>query len=79
VSTIRWNIAVSPEMDREVRMFIAAQGGGSKGDLSRFVEAAVTSYLFDRSVSEANAAAAGLSDAELANLIDEAVSWAREH
>jgi hypothetical protein len=60
-------------------MVIAAQGGESKGDLSRFVEAAVTAYLFDRAVSEANAAAAGLSDAELANLIDEAVSWVREH
>ena len=35
MSTVRWNIAVSPDMDHAVRMFITAQGGGRKGDLSR--------------------------------------------
>ena len=38
MSTVRWNIAVSPEVDQSVRMFLAAQGGGRKGDLSRFIE-----------------------------------------
>lgn len=32
MTTVRWNIAASPEADQSVRMFIAAQGGGRKGD-----------------------------------------------
>ena len=79
MSTVRWNIAVSPEVDQSVRMFIAAQGGGRKGDLSRFIEEAVRAYLFERAVEQAKAAAAGMSEAELNDLIDEAVQWAREH
>ncbi|MBS0576718.1 MAG: ribbon-helix-helix domain-containing protein [Proteobacteria bacterium] len=79
MSTIRWNIAVSPEMDQSVRMFIAAQGGGRKGDLSRFIEEAVRAYLFEQAAAQAKAAAAGLSGAEVEALVDEAVQWAREH
>ena len=41
MESVRWNIAVSPDTDQSVRMFIAAQGGGRKGDLSRFIEEAV--------------------------------------
>ncbi len=41
MNTVRWNIAVSPDVDQSVRMFIAAHGGGRKGDLSRFIEEAV--------------------------------------
>ncbi|MCW5235977.1 ribbon-helix-helix domain-containing protein [Verminephrobacter eiseniae] len=79
MNTVRWNIAVSPDVDQSVRMFIAAQGGGRKGDLSHFIEAAVRAYLFDRAVEQAKTAAAGRGEAELNDLIDEAVQWAREH
>ncbi|PKY09945.1 methionine repressor-like protein [Acidithiobacillus marinus] len=79
MNTVRWNIAVSPEVDQSVRMFIAAQGGGRKGDLSRFIEEAVRVYLFEQAVEQAKAATAGMSEAELNDLIDEAVQWAREH
>ena len=48
MNTVRWNIAVSPYTDQSVRMFIAAQGGGRKGDLSRFIEEAVSSYILER-------------------------------
>ncbi|MBF0426541.1 MAG: ribbon-helix-helix domain-containing protein [Magnetococcales bacterium] len=78
MNTIRWNIAVSPDVDRSVRMFIAAQGGGRKGELSRFVEEAVRAYLLERAVSQAKAAAAGLDEARLNGLIEEAVQWARD-
>ncbi|MDA8093966.1 MAG: ribbon-helix-helix domain-containing protein [Betaproteobacteria bacterium] len=78
MSNVRWNIAVSPEMDQSVRMFIAAQGGGRKGDLSRFIEEAVRAYLLERAVDQAKAAAANMSETELTDLIDEAVQWARE-
>ena len=79
MNTVRWNIAVSPEVDQSVRMFIAAQGGGRKGDLSRFIEEAVRAYLLEQAVDQAKRAAAGMSATELTDLIDEAVQWAHEH
>jgi hypothetical protein len=78
METVRWNVAVSPEVDQSVRMFIAAQGGGRKGDLSRFIEDAVRAYLFGRAVEQAKAATANMAESELNDLIDEAVQWARE-
>lgn len=79
MDSVRWNIAVSPDTDQSVRMFLAAQGGGRKGDLSRFIEEAVRSYILERAVEQAKAAASGMSEAEVTDLIDEAVQWAREH
>jgi hypothetical protein len=78
MNTVRWNVAVSQDVDQAVRMFIAAQGGGRKGDLSRFIEEAVRAYLLERAVDQAKAAAASMSETELTDLIDEAVQWARE-
>lgn len=78
-TSIRWNIAVSPDTDQAVRMFLAAQGGGRKGDLSRFIEEAVRSFILERAVEQAKAAASDMSETELTDLIDEAVQWAREH
>lgn len=48
MTAVRWNMAVSPEMDQSVRMFIAAQGGGRKGNLSHFIEEAVRAYLLEQ-------------------------------
>lgn len=79
MASVRWNIAVSPATDRSVRMFIAAQGGARKGDLSRFIEEAVRSYLLQKSVEQAKSATNGMGDSELNTLIDEAVQWARKH
>ncbi|MFV0680718.1 ribbon-helix-helix domain-containing protein [Ottowia sp.] len=79
MSVVRWNLAVSSEMDQSVRMFIAAQGGGRKGDLSRFIEEAVRAYLLESAASQAKAAAADMDETALNDLIDEAVQWAREH
>jgi len=79
MNTVRWNIAISPEVDQSVRMFIAAQGGGRKGDLSRFVNDAVRSYLFEQAVEQAKSATTDMSETELNELIAEAVQWAREH
>ncbi len=79
MESVRWNIAVSPETDQSVRMFIAAQGGGRKGDLSRFIEEAVRSYILERAVEQAKAATSGVSETEMTDLIDEAVQWARKH
>ena len=79
MNSVRWNIAVSPDMDQSVRMFIAAQGGGRKGDLSKFIEEAVRSHLLERAVEQAKAVTAGMSEAAVTDLIEEAVQWAREH
>lgn len=76
--TVRWNLAVSADTDQAVRMFLASQGGGRKGDLSRFIEEAVRSYLFERAVEQAKVAASGMSEDEVADLVDEAVQWARK-
>ncbi len=79
METVRWNIVVSPDTDQSVRMFIAAQGGGRKGDLSRFIEEAVRSYLLEKAVEQAKAATIGMGESEITNLIEEAVQWVREH
>lgn len=79
MSSVRWNIAVSPDTDQSVRMFLAAQGGGRKGDLSRFIEQAVRSYLFEQAVEQAKGATAGMNEVELTDLIDEAIGWARHN
>ena len=41
------NEAVSAVTDRELRMFLASQGGGRKGDLSHFIEEAVRAHILD--------------------------------
>lgn len=77
MGTTRWNIAVSSETDQAVRMFLAAQGGGRKGDLSRFIEDAVRAHLLEQAAAQAKRASATMSEEDLTSLIDEAVEWAR--
>ena len=79
MNTVRWNIAVSSDTDQSVRMFLASQGGGRKGDLSRFIEQAVRTYIFERAVEKAKAANTNVSEADLTAIVNEAVQWAREH
>jgi hypothetical protein len=76
-NTVRWNLSVSPETDQSVRMLLVEQGGGRKGDLSRFVEETVRRYIFEHAVEQAKAATADMSEAEVTAMIDEAVQWAR--
>ncbi len=78
MNSVRWNIAVSPDTDQSVRMFLAAQGGGRKGDLSRFIEEAVRAYLFERAVEQAKSVTASMAESQVNDLIDEAIHWARE-
>ncbi len=42
---VRWKIAVSPNTDQSVRLYLAGQGGSRKGDLSRFIDPPVRSPL----------------------------------
>lgn len=73
----RWSLVVSTATDRALRQFLAAQGGGRKGDLSRFVEEAVQTRILDLSVQQAKAQNAGQSSEAIQAAIEEALYWAR--
>ena len=77
MSSVRWNIAVSEETDRAVRVLLARQGG-RKGDLSRFIEAAVRKQLFEDTAREIKEANAGYSAEKIEQAVDEALAWARK-
>lgn len=81
MNSVRWNIAVSPDTDKSVRMYLSAQGGGRKGDLSRFIEEAVRAHILELTAAQAKAANAEVSEADLTAIVAEAVMWAqaREH
>lgn len=76
---IRWNIAVSPDTDQSLRMFLASQGGGRKGDLSRFIEEAVRAHILELTAEQVKTANAAVSEEDLTAMVDEAVQWARNH
>lgn len=78
MNTTRWNVVVSTDTDQSLRMFLASQGGGRKGDLSRFIEEAVRAHILELSAEQAKANNANVSEGELASMVDEALEWARE-
>ena len=78
MNTIRWNVAVSADTDQSLRMFLVSQGGGRKGDLSRFIEEAVQAHILELTAEQAKSANADISEAELTAMVDEAIQWARK-
>ena len=79
MQTTRWNVAVSASTDQALRMFLASQGRGRKGDLSHFIEDAVQAHILELTAEQAKAANANVSETELASIVDEALDWARQH
>ncbi len=77
MNTVRWNVAVSADTDQSLRIFLASQGGGRKGDLSRFIEDAVRAHILELTAKQAKAATADISESNLSEMIDEALQWAR--
>ena len=77
MTSVRWNIAVSPDTDQSLRMYLAGQGGGRKGDLSRFIEEAVRAHILELSAEQAKAANLEFSENDLTAMIAEAVDWSR--
>lgn len=75
--TARWNLIVSRATDDVLRQFLASQGRGRKGELSRFVEEAVRARIFELTAEEAKQQNADLSADEIAFIVDEALEWAR--
>ena len=73
----RWSVVVSTATDQTLRQFLAAQGGGRKGDLSRFIEEAVQARILELSVQQAKAQNAGQTPDAIQGAVGEALRWAR--
>jgi hypothetical protein len=78
MNSVRWNIAVSADTDQSLRMYLASQGGGRKGDLSRFIEEAVRAHILELSAEQAKAANIDVNHDDLTSIVAEALQWARE-
>lgn len=76
MNTVRWNVAVSADTDQSLRIFLASQGRGRKGDLSRFIEEAVRSHILELTAEQAKAANVDVNEADLNSMIDDALDWA---
>jgi hypothetical protein len=79
METVRWNVAVSAEIDHSLRIFLASRGGGRKGDLSKFIEESVRARILELTVEQAKAANANTAESDLADAVEEALQWARSH
>ena len=79
MASVRWNIAVSADTDQSLRMYLAGQGRGREGDLSRFIEDAVRARILDLTVAQAKAANADVNEGDLTAIAAEAVQWARKY
>ena len=77
MSATRWNLVVSQSTDIALRQFLASQGGGRKGDLSRFVEEAVRAHILELTAAQAKAANADVDQDTLDAAIDEAMTATR--
>jgi hypothetical protein len=78
MSATRWNLVVSQSTDMALRQFLASQGGGRKGDLSRFVEEAVRAHILELTVAQAKAANANVGQDALDAAIEEALGAVRD-
>jgi hypothetical protein len=74
--TVRWNIKVSKKTDLTLRSFLGSRGM-KKGDLSRFIEEAVRTHVFHRTVQEIKARNIDIDPEELQALIDDTVAEVR--
>ena len=75
----RWSVVVSTQTDQALRTFLGSQGRSRKGDLSRFIEEAVRAHLFALSAQEVKSANAGVSEAHLGAMVNEALGWAKKN
>jgi len=77
MNSVRWNVAVSLETDRALRMLLADRGGGRKGDLSRFIEEAVRARVFEETAQDIKAQNALTTPEEIDQAVAEALDWVR--
>lgn len=75
-SMTRWNLVVTDDTDRSVRSYLA-RTGGTKGDLSKFVERAVRQAIFWGTVEAVWERNQHLPAEEVQRAADEAVAGSR--
>jgi hypothetical protein len=73
----RWNLVVSAKTDRSLRQHLAENGGGRKGDLSKFVEEAVRARIFLETARAAKEHNKDVPQEVIESAIEEALAWAR--
>ena len=77
-NTTRWNLVVPTELDRSLRQFLAAEGRGKKGDLSRFVTEAVNKFIFEEGLRVIREHNKDVPPEEIEAIVEESLAWARE-
>ena len=77
MNSVRWNLAVSAETDQALHIFLASQGGGRKGDLSRFIEEAVRAHILELSAEQAKQSNLGVGEGDVSAAVDEALGACR--
>lgn len=65
MNSVRWSITVSADTDQSVRTFLASQGRGRRGDLSRFIEEAARARLLQLSLEHTKVPDVDATEAEL--------------
>ena len=73
---VRWNLSIPEKTDQAVRTFLA-RTGGSKGDLSQFVDEAVRRRILDLTVRGIKDRNSRYDQQRILDLIDEEVDAAR--
>jgi hypothetical protein len=73
MSNIRWSVVVPEDTDRALRTFLA-RTGGKKGDLSRFVDEAVVTRLFELTVEDVKERNQAYSNDEILKAVEEALA-----
>ena len=76
-ATTRWNLVVPKELDKSLRQFLANEGRGKKGDLSRFVTEAVKKHIFDTALETVHEHNASVPLEEIEAAVEESLAWAR--
>ncbi|MET3105866.1 hypothetical protein AAKU67_000159 [Oxalobacteraceae bacterium GrIS 2.11] len=77
MNQIRWNIAISADTDKSLRLYLSSQGYGREEDLSRFIEEAVRAHILELTAKHVKSANIEVSEKKLTAIVDEAVQWAR--
>ena len=75
MSNVRWSVVVPEETDRALRSYLAKKGG-KKGDISRFVDDAVQTRLFELMVGDVKKRSRAYSQKEILMAIEEALDSA---
>ena len=76
-TTTRWNLVVSKQTDKDLRQLLASEGRGKKGELSRFVEEAVSKHIFDTALKAVHKRNANVPYEEIEAAVEESLAWAR--